>query len=442
MIRGARKFLNYIFSVTRIFLILLLALFLPRIFLIDTDTKTYASTTNKKIQFKLGLENITDKFLRTLSKNGTLDFTVGLITNQTGKDQTGKRNVDVLQEKGLHIKKIFVPEHGLDGNVKAGKSVANSIDKKTTIPIISLYAKGITQKYSEKMLREIDVLIFDMQEAGMRHFTYITTLFEAIDSAAQFGKVLVVLDRPNLLGAPLEGPLVEKHLKSTISFAPIPLRYGMTTGELALYYNKNIAPKKANIHIVQMKNYRRDSLFPNKLLSHLSPNIQNPQSCYGYSFLGLLGEIRPLCVGVGTKKSFQLILLPEDIKFSKEKWQRLHMILKLQRIDSIFHKYFDTQKKKHFHGLKINIKNINNVSSFNALMEIVKFFKKEGVDLQFSAAFNKAVGTDEVRNYLDNKISGKQLAKHINKNLDNFYKKAASYFMYQPFPRIEYAYLF
>jgi len=438
MVRGVFKIFSYILSMSKILILLLFVIFLPRIFVTYINTKTYGNITSKNAEFRLGLENIRLGLLKKIvtSENGKIRM--GLITNQTGKDQFGKRNIDILLAKNIPIKKIFVPEHGLDGNIPEEKKMKNSIDAKTKIPVLSLYPGDKTKILDEKMLKNIDVIMFDMQDAGMRHYTYVTTLFQAIDSAGKNKKPIIILDRPSILGPVIEGPLVDKNCKSGISFASIPIRYGMTIGELALYYNNKIRSQKAKLHIVPMKGYRRDSKVSNRLLTHLSPNIQNILSCHGYSFLGILGEISPFDVGVGSLKAFQVILLEDKIEFSHQKWKGVHNILDSLGIKNHFYRFFDKRKNNYCSGLKIQIKNINQTPSFKALVSILKFFKKSGLELTFSKYFDKAVGTAKLRKFLENKISWKEFSRHVNKNLYLFYNKVSKYFIYKPFPKVEY----
>jgi Uncharacterized protein conserved in bacteria len=386
--------------------------------------------------FKLGLESITDQQAKNMG-------TVALITNQTGLDQNNKRNIDIFLERGIKLKKIFTPEHGLTGKVSAGEHVSDDIDEKTKIPAFSLYGTNKTKALSTENLNDIDTIIFDMQDAGMRHYTYITTLFQAIDAASQFNKKLIVLDRPNLLGPIMEGPLVEKEFKSTVSFAPVPVRHGMTFGELGLYYNKYIIEKPANLEIISMQNYDRDTIAQNyKLLTPLSPNITNLQACHGYSFLGLLGELSPINVGVGTENAFQVMLLSDKIKFSIKKWQKLQKILNSYNVQSEIYRLFDSRKNNYHVGLKIKIPNISNTKTFKLLIDILKFFhdnnKNNKLKLNFSGLFNKAIGTDKLRKYLENKISFDSLKTGINTDLRNFYEKSLSCALYQPFVRPEY----
>jgi len=436
---GGVKFLGkQVLAVARIFCLFMVALFLPKIFLTRIHSSARKIPLRSSSQFRLGIENLSPSFLKKLTPKGDMSFRAGLVTNQTGKDQSGMQTVDILREKGVNVVSLFAPEHGVSGNISAARTVPNAKDKKRNIKIISLYRNGSTKKFDQEILKDIDVLFFDMQDSGMRHYTYITTLFEMLEAASLHKKVAVVLDRPNPLGPYMEGTLVGPSFKSAISYAPIPVRYGMTIGELALYFNKNILKKPAKLHVVQMKNYNRHSYRSHGLLAHLSPNITSMNSCYGYSFLGLLGEIRPFDVGVGTERAFQCILLPENIKFSKKRWHELHLALKKQGVENSFYRYYSARKKRYCSGLRLRVADINRFSSFGTFLMIVDFFKRSGVTLTFSKHFDKAAGSAKVREFLEGKLSRVALTKHINEGLNSFFKKASELncFLYRPSPKI------
>ena len=159
---------------------------------------------------------------------------VGLIVNQTSIVD-GSHLVDLLLSKGIQVKKIFTPEHGFRGDVEAGDSVNNSIDKKTGIPIISLYGKN--KKPTKENLSGIDVIIFDIQDVGCRFFTYISTMHYAMEACAENNIPLIILDRPNPNGDYVDGPVLKPELKSFVGMHPIPIVHGCTVGELALMIN-------------------------------------------------------------------------------------------------------------------------------------------------------------------------------------------------------------
>jgi len=187
-----------------------------------------------------------------------------------------------------------------------------------------------------------------------------------------------------------------------------------------------------------MKNYNRSSYAADGLLAHLSPNITSMNSCYGYSFLGLLGEIRPFDLGIGTSRAFQCILLPESVDFSKKKWHELHLILKKCGVDNSFYRYYSARKKQYCSGLRLRISNINALSSFNVFLKTVQFFKRSGLQITFSDHFDRAAGNVNVRKFLEGSIKKEQLVKDINRGLHSFFSQAhnAHCFLYKPFPKI------
>lgn len=382
--------------------------------------------------FKLGIENISDQLVKQLEGKR-----IGLITNQTGLDQKGESSVAVLLHKGLKLSYLFAPEHGVDGKGGAGEAIANSVDASTKISIVSLYGHGTGKMIPEKVLDQIDVIMFDVQDSGMRHFTYISTLYHAMRVAQQNNKLFVVFDRPNPLGVAMEGPVVEDKLRSFISIAGIPLRHGMTVGELAWYFNSHELKEPARLQVVKMKNYNRAELVCDNLPAPLSPGLRTKQACYGYSFLGLLGEIAPFGIGLNTEGRFQVIALPKKMGIKKRVWARLQQRLKQYGIDSVAHTYINPKTNNPFEGLRLHIKDINKVQAFSGLYTVLSFFKEVGVTLSFSRDFDHAVGTRTFRELLQGKHSPDILAAQVNTQLSDFLTKARESFMYTPFPSIQ-----
>jgi uncharacterized protein YbbC (DUF1343 family) len=421
MIRGEFYYTDFVCSILKLMSIFLFIIFFPRYFLYQIHKGTIFSDDDNS-RFKLGLENISVSFLKHLSKTQDLSYRVGLITNQTGRDQKGRSNIDILEEKGLQIKKIFTPENCLE--------LGNS--QKSTIPIISLYSNE-HKWLDHTLLNDIDVLIFDMQDVGIRYYSYLNTLLYTMYSAAQYNKVLVVLDRPNLLGSLMEGVIMTPYNNCTD--IPIPTRYGMTLGELAYYFNKHVLHTPVRLHVISMSNYER-SAWSKNLPRRLSPYLPTINSCYGYSFLSLIGEVVPFDMAIGTDNAFQCILLPESNTISKKKWYELQVIFKKLGIESAWHRYFSTIKKEYCSGLKLSVANANHFSSFNTLLTVLKFFKNSGIPLSFSHNFDTALGGSLVREFLEGKIEQKIFESVVNKELKTFFHKATSSFLYKPFPKI------
>lgn len=384
--------------------------------------------------FKLGVELLSASLFKKITHNDSC--TVALITNQTGVNQRGEKTIDTILGLGVSVGVIFAPEHGLHGTIAAEKEVPLSVDTEKNIPVMSLYAHHMHEKQITTALKKVDLLVFDIQDSGMRHYTYISTLFKALHLAARINKPIIVLDRPNPLGIRMEGPLVNSISFSEIAALPIPLRHSMTVGEIALYCNKYVLKKPIDLHVVAMQGYHRKRGLSDQFLAHLSPNIQSLQACFGYSFLGLLGEVRPFDVGVGTDKSFQCIGLPDDLQISHQTWKRVVRYLNKAHVQAQIISYFNERKKKPYTGLRLSIADINAVPSFMILMNILTFFKQEGVSLSFSRAFDIAIGTKKVRNYILGVGDKQYLAHTINEKLNVFYRQAKSVFCYKPHPTL------
>lgn len=388
--------------------------------------------------FKLGLENIAHEYAKKNNNSQQIATRFALITNHTGKDQQGRRTLDLLLQHALHITCILAPEHGFAGTVPAGQTVATDRDATTNIPIFSLYKHGTGRTVDTHIYDTIDAFIFDMQEAGMRHYTYLSTLLYTMYVAAEHNKLFVVLDRPNILGNRIEGPLLSMDVaekRSFIAAVHIPLRHGMTIGELATYFNKHVLEKPLHLKVVKMHGYKRQTALPSTLVYNLSPNIINKQSCYGYSFLGLLGEVRPFDVGLGTSHPFSTIGLPQEMLTSAA-WQRLQAQLRKAGIMTTLCTYENPRKKAIYRGLRLHIDAIEQVHAFEALLNVFDFFKKTGIEYTFSDDFDKAIGTDLVRRYVQGAIPRNTLTETLNKTLKQFWAQARSSFLYEPWPLI------
>jgi len=270
----------------------------------------------------------------------------------------------------------------------------------------------------------------------MRHYTYISTLLNTMKIAAEHDISFVVLDRPNPLGSAMQGPLVDPALISFISIAPIPLRHGMTIGELAWYFNKYVLEKPVKLHVVKMSGYDRAQGFAGNFMHQLSPNLQSLQSVYGYSFLGLLGEVEPFDVGVGTPMAFRCILLPESIQIPAGMWKRLQELLTSFGVKSSLYQHTNKKNKRRTAGLRLEFSAISDLRSFELLIAILQFFKKENVQFSFSAAFNKAVGTKKVQELIAGTLSETEFFKQIADDLQQFHKRARRLFAYSPVPII------
>lgn len=233
---------------------------------------------------------------------------VGLVTNHCGVDRHGRTTIDLLHgAEGVTLVALFSPEHGIRGT--AEQKVADSKDVKTGLPIYSLY--GDRRKPTAENLQGIDTLVFDIQDAGCRFYTYISTLGYVLEAAGQYKLRVVVLDRPNPIGGlVVEGPVLDPARESFIAFHALPIRHGMTVGELARLFN---AERKlgADVELVPMEGWHRNDLYDRTGLhwNNPSPNLRNLTEALVYPGIGLL-ETTNLSVGRGTDRPFEWIGAP------------------------------------------------------------------------------------------------------------------------------------
>jgi uncharacterized protein YbbC (DUF1343 family)/CubicO group peptidase (beta-lactamase class C family) len=232
---------------------------------------------------------------------------VGLITNQTGIDRAGRRNVDVMRQAGVNVTALFSPEHGITGKLDQ-PDVADSKDESTGLPVWSLYQNS-RFRMTPEMLRGVDALVFDMQDVGARFYTYGCTMLSAMERAAAAKLPFYVLDRPNpITGAHVEGPLLDADLTSSVGCFALPIRHGLTLGELATMAN---AEKKlwADLLVIKMENWGRGDWFDATDLTWIdpSPNMRSLNAAALYPGIAMLESSPVFSVGRGTDSPFELI---------------------------------------------------------------------------------------------------------------------------------------
>jgi uncharacterized protein YbbC (DUF1343 family) len=233
---------------------------------------------------------------------------VGLITNQTGLDSYGHRTIDLLAHaEGVNLTAIFSPEHGIAGLADA--SVSNQADAPTGLPIYSLY--GAARRPTSEMLHDIDTLVFDIQDAGVRFYTYVTTMAYSMEAAAQQHIAFIVLDRPNPLGGEIiEGPVLDRDRTSFIGYFPMPVRYAMTMGELALMFNSE-NKIGADLQVVAMQDWHRRDFYDMTGLAWIAPSpaLRTLRENFLYPGVEIL-QAADVSVGRGTPTPFELFGAP------------------------------------------------------------------------------------------------------------------------------------
>ena len=239
---------------------------------------------------------------------GLQGMRIGLITNASGRDGAGRRTADVLfHAPGVRLRALFSPEHGLEGT--SNEQVASGTDAATGLPVYSLY--GDTLRPTDAMLDGLDALVFDIQDAGARFYTYASTMGYAMEEAARRGIRFIVLDRPNPVNADVvQGPVLDSDLISFTGYMPMPVRHGMTMGELARMFDGE-GKLQTRLKVVAMRYYRRDSWYDQTGLAWIrpSPNLRSLDEAILYPGVALL-EGANLSVGRGTDTPFELLGAP------------------------------------------------------------------------------------------------------------------------------------
>lgn len=234
---------------------------------------------------------------------------IALYSNHTGL-ANGKHIVDILKENKFDVTTILSPEHGFRGTADAGERVGDSVDEKTNIPIISMYKFG-REGIDSTTAARFDILVVDIQDVGLRFYTYYITMWRLMDSCAKYGKLVIVLDRPNPNGFYVDGPILEMKYRSGVGWLPIPIVHGMTLGELALMINGEgwlTDKRKCELTVIPCKNYKHSTLY--ELPIPPSPNLPNIKSIYLYPSTCFF-EGTVMSLGRGTSLPFQVYGHPD-----------------------------------------------------------------------------------------------------------------------------------
>lgn len=369
---------------------------------------------------------------------------VGLITNPSGVDNNLKSTVDILAEApGVKLTALYSPEHGVRGDVHAGDHVDNMVDPKTGVPVYSIYGKS--QKPTPEILKDVDVLVYDIQDNGCRSFTFISTMGLAMDACAELGKEFMVLDRPNPVGGnKVEGNLVEDSCYSFVSQFPIPYLYGLTPGELALYLNgENIlqSKKKVNLTVVPMEGWTRDMDFRETGMPWVlpSPHIPNPEASLYYPMTGILGELYCMHIGVGYTLPFKLVCAEWiDAQDFTDAMNNLNLPgLKFRPIH--VKPFYSDLKGKNIQGVEIYVTDKTvaplSLTNFYIMQELARLYPDklafEIGDKSRYNMFDKVVGSKEIRKRFCENYKVDDIKDYWNKDNKSFSEAKAKYHLYK-----------
>ncbi len=336
---------------------------------------------------------------------------VGLITNQTGINSEGESTIAVFKKNaprfGYTLDALFAPEHGLNGAILAEKHVPNSRDN-DGIPIFSLY--GDTRRPTTDMLANLSLLVFDIQDIGARSYTYISTLFYAMEEAVKAHIPVVVLDRPNPLGGLLvDGAILRNKWRSFVGYTNIPYCHGLTIGELAQYFNAEYSVG-CQLIVVPMQGWKRSMTFEETGLLWIptSPHIPESRTPFYYPTTGILGELSLVSIGIGCTFPFRVIGAPwiDSHQLAKE----LHA-LKLPGVHFSpydFTPFFGRFSNQLCHGVLITITDTHHFFPVTTQYSILSVLK-----LLYPKEFIQALENSKDRLVMFNKVNGSEEIAHI-----------------------------
>jgi len=384
--------------------------------------------THSAADFQTGIEVLLhDRIDLVHGKN------VGLITNPTGVNRELVSDVGLLAHTpGVHLVALFGPEHGIRGAQQAGASVGSGRDPITGLPVYSLYGK--TRQPTPAMLKGVDVLVFDIQAVGARFYTYLYTMADAMKAAAAARIPIIVLDRPNPIGGTkVQGPVLDPKYASFVGEYPIPLRYGMTIGELAEFFN-NQFHIGADLTVVKMRGWTRSMYYDGTPLQFVmpSPNMPTETTALVYPGMGLV-EGTNVSEGRGTTRPFELAGAP---------WidaEKLSRVLNDKHLAGVrfrpvhFTPTFSKYEGKPCNGVEVHVMDRDAfnpvVVGLNVIATVHDLYPRQ---FAFNASgFDRLVGNDWVRQDIEKGVPVAEIRRRWQAGLSQFEKVRQKYLLYK-----------
>lgn len=376
---------------------------------------------------------------------------IGLVTNPSGVNNKLVSTVDILANApGVELVALYGPEHGVRGDIHAGDKVSDDVDPKTGVPVYSLYGK--TRKPTPEMLKDVDAIVYDIQDNGCRSFTFISTLGLLMEAAAENGKEVIVLDRPNPLGGnKVEGNLVEAGNFSFVSQFEIPYLYGLTVGELAMMLNEegmlkgekgtNDTIVKCNLTVVPMEGWSRDMVYTDTRLPWVLPSPHMPQAetSYYYPATGILGELGYMSIGVGYTLPFQMVAA-QWINAAEFADALNALALPGVTFRPINIKpFYSVGKGENMGGVQIYITDYAKAHltsiQFYIMQEVARMYPEHEVmanaDKGRFRMFDLVSGSNFIREKFTETKQYKDIEAYWNKDVESFKQKSAKYYLYK-----------
>ena len=367
----------------------------------------------EKSQIVLGIDR-TDQYLDLLKGKK-----VGLVVNHTTIFSNGTHLADSLSSLGINIHTIFGPEHGFRGDADAGAKIKDGKDPKTGAPVISLY--GSNYKPAPEQIRDLDILIFDIQDVGVRYYTYPSTMHYVMEACAEQGKPLLILDRPNPNGDYIAGPVLDKKYASFVGLNPVPVVHGLTSGELALMINGEGWLKngvKCDLKVIACDNYSHKDRY--ELPVAPSPNLRTHQAIRLYPSICLF-EPTIVSVGRGTDKQFMVIGAPGNRNYGPYSFTPVPKPGAMNPLNN----------GKLCYGYDLSEIDTENLGF--TLKWVIEFYNKTEDKAKFftsTSFFDKLSGTDRIRKMIVEGRPEAEILKSFDEELEAYKVKRKSYLIY------------
>lgn len=393
----------------------------------------------QKIKIKTGIEVLKAQNFKCLEGKR-----VGLVTNPTGVDNNLKSTIDILHEApNVKLVALYGPEHGVRGDMHAGDHVVDMKDATTGLPVYSLYGK--TRKATPEMLKDIDVLVYDIQDIGCRSFTYISSMGLAMEACAENGKEFIVLDRPNPVGGlKIEGNLTEEDCISFVSQFKIPYLYALTCGELALMLNGEKMLKngvQCDLKVIKMKGWKRKMNYEDTGLQWIpsSPHVPHPHSAFFYPVSGILGEFGYVNIGVGYTIPFQMFAAP---------WIKANELADAMNALNVpgvefrpmyLKPFYSVGKGELLQGVQVHLMDYNKAPlsdiQFLLMQEMARLYPEHKVFEKASKKryrmFDQVTGSEQIRLRFSKNHQWEDIRDYWYKDVDSFRKLSKKYYLYK-----------
>ncbi len=368
---------------------------------------------------------------------------MGIVTNQTGIASSGEHIVDILSSiEGLSIGALYAPEHGIRGDLPDATKMDSYMDKRTGIQVWSLYGEHL--KPTQEMLEDVDVLIYDIQDVGARFYTFISTMGLAMEAASEYGKQFIVLDRPNPInGVTIEGPIIEEQFYSFVGQYPIPVRYGMTPGEMAWMIKGEKWMKgmeELDLKVIPMEGWQRTMWFDQTGLPWIKPSPNIPSILTAAVYPGLcLIEALNLSEGRGTMRPFEQIGAP---------WINNHKLAETMnfcRLPGIYFKPitftpvtlphaapWNKYRDQDVNGLNLIITDREKLRPLQVMVHLLVALKKHyPAELELRKNLERLIGIPSFRRSIENLRSPKEILAEWEPGIQAFEKARQKYLLYK-----------